>query len=222
MIAKRAAAKRAAEWIERGMIVGLGSGTTAAFFIEELIQRRHNGLECSAVASSKASADLALAGGIPLLDLSAVSSVDITVDGADEIDPQKRMIKGRGGAHVQEKILASSSQKMVVIIDTTKCVAKLGKTPLPVEILRYGAERTKDKLQERGFKGVWRKEDGQVFITENGNLLLDINFPHLLESPEAIEEAIQQIPGVVDTGFFFHLAGPVIIGNSEGSVEVIP
>ena len=220
--AKKSAAKKAAEFLENGMIVGLGSGSTAAFFIEMLVARHKKGLRIQTVASSRHSADLARKGGIEVLDINSAPRIDLTVDGADEIDPKKRMIKGAGGAHLREKILASASREMVVIVDETKLVSALGKAPLPVEVLSYGSSFAKAKLETLGFTGKWRiQEDGTLFITESGNLLLDIQFPSPLTSPEATEEKILAIPGVIDTGFFFHLAGRVIVGYSDGSAKVL-
>lgn len=207
---KKAAGRKAAQLIQNGMIVGLGTGTTAACFIEALIERH---LHIRAVASSRASADLARKGGIHVVDLNEVPHVDITVDGADEIDPLKRMIKGGGGAHVREKILAYASKELVIVVDKSKCVEKLGKAKLPVEVLFFGSPSTRHQLEKLGFKGEWRKQsDGSFFITENGNLIFDIHFPHLLQNPEAEHLKIIQVPGVVDTGFFFGIAGRVIVG----------
>ncbi len=219
--AKRAAGRKAAEFLQNKMIVGLGSGSTATYFIEALIDRCRSALKIQAVASSRHSADLARKGGIEVLDINSVPRVDLTVDGADEVDPQKRMIKGAGGAHVREKILASSSREMIVIVDETKLVPALGKAKLPVEILFYGSPATRMKLESIGFKGKWRmNEDGTLFVTENGNLLFDLQFESPLADPEQEHAKILQIPGVIDTGFFFGLAGRLVIGYSDGSVTV--
>lgn len=219
--AKRAAAAKAATFIQNGMIVGLGTGSTACYFIQDLIQKCHEGLNIQTVPSSRHSADLAKKGGIPVLDINSVPRIDITVDGADEIDSQKRMIKGGGGAHVREKILSCSSKEMVVIVDDTKLVSSLGKIKLPVEILFYGSPATRERLEKLGFQGTWRlNEDKTLFITENGNLLFDIHFKEPLFSPEKEHLRILQVPGVVDTGFFFHIAGRVVIGHSNGTTEV--
>lgn len=219
--AKRVAANKAAECIENGMIVGLGTGSTASLFIERLVQRFQNGLKIESVASSRASADLAKKGGIPVLDINSISHIDITVDGADEIDPQKRMIKGGGGAHVREKILATSSNEMIVIVDSSKLVPSVGRGKLPVEILFYGSPATRMKLEHLGYKGFWRmNRDGTLFITENGNLIFDVHFDSPPPFPEEDHERMIQIPGVVDTGFFFHIAGRVLVGYEDGTVEI--
>jgi ribose 5-phosphate isomerase A len=220
---KRAAAQRAAELIENGMIVGLGTGSTAGFFIECLIEKHRQGLHIQTVPSSRHSADLAKKGGLPVLDINSISHIDITVDGADAIDPQKRMIKGGGGALLREKILASSSREMVVIIDDTKKVPTLGTTKLPVEILFYGSPATRHKLEQLGFEGKWRmNEDNTLFITENGHLIFDISFKEPLHHPEKKDLEIIQVPGVIETGFFFQLAGRVIVGYEDGTTVMDP
>jgi ribose 5-phosphate isomerase A len=219
--AKVAAACKAIEWIQSGNIVGLGSGSTAECFIQALIEASKEGLNIQAISSSRSSADLAKKGGIEVLDINSVPRIDITVDGADEIDPQKRMIKGGGGAHVREKILASSSDEMVVIVDHTKLVPSVGRGKLPVEVMFYGSPATRAKIEELAPKGKWRQnEDGTLFITENGNLIYDIYFDSPPKAPEHLHEALINIPGVVDTGFFFNLAGRVIVGYPDGRTEV--
>lgn len=221
--AKAAAARKAAEFIQNGQVVGLGTGSTAAHFIDSLIVRCRQGLRIEAVPSSRHSADRAQKGGIEILDINSAPRIDITVDGADEIDPKKRMIKGGGGAHVREKILASASDEMVVIVDETKLVPKLGHVKLPVEILFYGSPSTRQKIEDLGFEGKWRMNDsGTLFISENGNLIFDIAFENPPIEPEREHLKIIQIPGVIDTGFCFGLAGRVVVGYGDGSVKVIP
>jgi ribose 5-phosphate isomerase A len=218
---KRAAAELAAGWIEEGMIVGLGTGSTALHFIRCLIEKCRLGLKIRAVPSSRHSAEIAKAGGIPVVDINSVPRIDMTVDGADEIDSQKRMIKGGGGAHVREKILAASSREMVVIVDETKLVSALGKQKLPVEVLFYGSPATREKLEQLGFSGKWRLHaDNTLFITENGNLIFDISFASPPPIPEKEHLKILQVPGVVDTGFFFGIAGRVIVGYDDGHTEI--
>ena len=221
--AKKAAAKGAAKLIESKMIVGLGSGSTAAFFIEALAHRAQTeNLQIkAAVASSRRSAELGERLGLPIQDLNDICRVDLTVDGADEIDPEKRLIKGRGGAHVREKILAAASSEMIVIADETKLVDRLGVGVLPVEIVGFGAPATRMKVEDLGYKCAWRQNpDGSLYLSDNGNLLLDLSFEAPLSHPEAVQEELIHLPGVVDTGFFFQLAGRILIGYPNCSFEV--
>lgn len=217
---KKAAAEKAASLVEQKMTVGLGTGSTAAYFIEALACRYHQGLHVKVVASSNASHRLAQEGGLPLLSPQTVTSLDLYVDGADEIDPQKQMIKGAGGALLREKILAYASREMMVIVDETKLVSKLGQRLLPVEIIPFGLQATLQHLHLLGYQGKLRTQsDGSVWITENHNYLYDIQ----LTSPSELShehDRICSIPGVVETGFFSHQPGRVIIGFKDGSVVV--
>ncbi len=221
-IAKRAAGQKASTFVEDGMIIGLGTGTTSFYFIEALIQKCKQGMRIKTAASSDRSAKLAREGGLPVFDINDLSHIDLTVDGADEIDPKKRMIKGGGGAHVRERILAASSAEMIVIVDESKLVSSIGHTKLPVEILPYGSIFTAKKIEHLGFSGKWRCCDNstlnqELFVTENGNFLFDIYFQSPPANPEKMHEDILQIPGVVDTGFFFNMASRVIVGKSDGT-----
>ena len=193
----------------------------SAKFIQSLAKQVQAGLRIQAVASSRASTELAKQGGIEVLDINSVPRIDLTVDGADEIDRKKRMVKGGGGAHVREKILASSSGEMVVIVDESKLVDEIGTQKLPIEVIFYGAPSTRMKIEELGYTGKWRtNEDETFFITENGNLLFDLHFEQIPEAPEHLHEALINIPGVVDTGFFFNTAGRVVVGFDDGHSEV--
>lgn len=221
--AKKAAGRAAAELIENKMTIGLGTGSTAAFFIAHLGQRCRQGLKVAAVATSDLSLRLAQAAGIPLIDVNDIVSLDLTVDGADEIDPQKRMIKGGGGALFREKIIAAMSREMVVIIDEGKKVEQLGKFPLPVEISPFASKATLFHLEEIGCRGTLRSTaSGSLFTTDNGNYIFDVRFPSLLESPELINERIRSIPGVIETGLFLNMAGRVITGHANGTFTITP
>lgn len=218
---KKAVAAKAASLIQDGMIVGLGTGSTAHYFIEQLIQRCKQGLKIQAVASSERSLEQARKGGIPLADINTLKTLDMYVDGADEIDPQKRMIKGGGGAMLREKILAKMSREMIVIIDESKLVQKLGNRPLPVEIVPFGHTATIHQLQLLGYTGTLRKaSDNALYVTDNHNYLFDIHLDSFPQDPPMSHEQIISIPGVVDTGFFFDLAGRVVIGFLDGRVVV--
>lgn len=218
-VGKKAAGEKAATLIEDGMIVGLGTGSTAAYFIKALIKKK---IRIKTVASSQRSEEMAKAGGLHVLNINEVDHIDITVDGADEIDHQKRLIKGGGGAHVREKILACASSEMIVIVDESKVVSQLGKAKLPVEILPYGHIFARKRIEALGYIGTWRVAEvtqlnQELYVTENGNFLLDIHFPTLLKNPEDIHEELLQIPGVVDTGFFFNIAKRAIVGRKDGT-----
>lgn len=216
---KKAAAEKASTFIKDGMIVGIGTGSTTFYFIEKLIKLCKAGLNIQAVASSEKTMEIARKGEIPLLDINSVKSLDIYVDGADEIDPEKRMIKGGGGALVREKISANMSKERIFIVDESKLVPKLGRRSLPVEIIPFGSAATIRQLERLGYKGVLRLKNNAPYITDNHNFIYDI---HLSESgrPEMFHQQITSIPGVVDTGFFFNLADRVIIGFLDGSVVV--
>lgn len=220
---KKAVGYKAAEFVQQGMLVGLGTGSTAYYFIERLSQRIQEGLKIHAVASSERSFQQAKENGVPMLDIDEISSLDLTVDGADEIDPQKRMIKGGGGALVREKIAAAMSREMIVIVDETKLVPSLGKCKLPVEVIPFAKNATFRHIAKAGYLGEFRKKpDGSLYLTDNGNLIIDIHFEKLRDAPEKDHETLIHIPGVVDTGFFFNLAGRVLVGFNDGQVVVKP
>ncbi len=216
---KRAVGEKAAQLVEDGMLVGLGTGSTASFFIESLVKRVQGGLSITAVSSSIRSAEMARKGGIEVLDINQITSIDLTVDGADELDPKNRMIKGGGGAHVREKIVASSSKDIVIILDESKLVDVLGVFGLPVEILPFGYSATIHKLEILGYKGELRMKDGKFYVTDNGNYIYDVHAPNLFPNPEKDHERIIDIPGVVETGFFFNLPVRVLIGYQNGTIE---
>lgn len=219
-IAKEAAGRAAAELVQSGMIVGLGTGSTAAYFITHLGKRCQLGLQISAIATSKSSADHAASVGIPLSDPDDITFLDLDVDGADEIDGHKRMIKGGGGALLREKIVAKMSREMIVIVDPSKLVAGLGRAPLPVEIAPFAFHATLDQLAQIGFTGTMRrKSNGELVITENGNYIYDILFHRLCEDPEEDNFRIRSVTGVIETGFFLEMAGRVIVGYPDGHVE---
>ena len=220
-IQKRTAGKAAAALIKDGMIVGLGTGSTAAYFINSLIERVQQGLKITAVATSVASEALATAGGIPVVTIDEVSSIDITVDGADEIDPNKNLIKGGGGALLREKIVAAASKELVIIADDSKLVEALGSFPLPIEIIPFGYRQTCTKLEALGLKIIMRKTpEGALFVTDNHNYIADIHFDHLLTNPEKEHQALINVIGVVETGLFLNMARRIIIGKDGEHVEI--
>ncbi|MDN3506176.1 MAG: ribose-5-phosphate isomerase RpiA [Simkaniaceae bacterium] len=220
-VAKEAASIKALEFVQDGMLLGLGTGSTAAFFIKHLIEKCKQGLKVQAVATSVVSEDMAKAGNIPLLDINTINALDLTIDGADEIDPQKRLIKGAGGALVREKIIASMSKEMVVIADETKLVDQLGLCPLPIEIIPFGAQATQRHIQELGLSGSLRKDTEIPYLTDNQNWIYDIHFSSPPKDLEDLQNNLLSIPGVVDTGFFFHLAKRCVIGKQDGTTTLL-
>ncbi|MBS0628001.1 MAG: ribose 5-phosphate isomerase A, partial [Verrucomicrobia bacterium] len=186
-------------------------------------RQKKEDLNVKTVASSLNSLELAKKGGLPILDINTLHSIDITVDGADEIDSEKRMIKGGGGALLREKIVASMSQELIIIVDESKKVSLLGNKKLPVEVVPFASEATLYKIQKLGWTAYFRKESDnnlKNYITDNGNYIIDIHFSHLLEHPEKEHALLKEIPGVVETGFFFHLAGRVITSYHDGQVII--
>lgn len=220
-LAKVAVGKAAAALVQTGMTVGLGSGSTAFYFIEELILRCKQGLLIQAVATSEASRLQAFAGSIPLIDETKVTSIDLTVDGADEIDPKGRLIKGGGGALLREKIVATHSKKYVIIADESKKVDYLGRFPLAVEIIPFCAHATIEKLVQMGYQGKIRATRQTPFITDNGNYIFDIQLPYPCKHPEEDHQRIRTLVGVVETGFFLMPVNLFLIGRSDGTVETI-
>jgi ribose 5-phosphate isomerase A len=221
LIAKKAAGQAAAELVQDGMLIGLGTGSTAAFFIEALSKKCKEGLKISAVATSEQSARQAQQLDIPLEDPETITSLDLTVDGADEIDPHKNMIKGGGGALLREKLLAQASQEMIVVVDESKLVEHLGTHPLPVEIVPFLYRSTLQRLANEGYQGVLRlNRDKDPYVTDNGNYIVDIHYSDPILNPIKEQERLKNITGVIETGLFFHLAGRVIIGYENGSFKI--
>lgn len=220
--AKETAARAAVALVESKMTVGLGTGSTAYYFIELLGKRcKDEGLEIQAIATSKQSEACAKKNQIPLLSPENVKKVDLTVDGADEVDPQKRLIKGAGGALLREKIIASASQKMVIVVDPSKIVQKLGSCPLPVEVLPFGYQSTLEQMKKQGYQPILRTNNsGAPYTTDNGNYITDVHFEKVRTSPEEDHAKILSIPGAIETGFFFDLADQIIIGYENGKVVV--
>lgn len=222
---KKAVGYKAASFVEPKMIVGLGTGSTAKYFIEKLIERNKlENLNIQVVASSLQSLQLAQKGGLPIADINTLHSIDLTVDGADEIDKEKRMIKGGGGALLREKIVASMSKELIIIVDESKKVSLLGARKLPVEVVPFACQSTLYKIQKLGWKADFRTKENSKdrYVTDNGNYIVDIYFPHLLSHPEEEHKLLKEIPGVIETGLFFHLAGRVITGYKDGQVIVTP
>ncbi|TCM84964.1 ribose-5-phosphate isomerase RpiA [Rhodovulum steppense] len=225
--AKFVAAKRASDMVENGMKVGLGTGSTAAWMVRCLGERvRQEGLKIKGVPTSTRTADLAREVGIEVIALDEAGWLDLTIDGADEFDAELNLIKGGGGAHLQEKIVASASDRMVVIADPAKEVAHLGAFPLPVEVIPFGWKTTR-KLVEEMLEGMdvlgrdvtIRMNGAMPFVTDEGNHILDL---HLLRigNPRQLALVLNQVPGVVENGLFIDICDTVVIGHGDGRVEL--
>jgi len=219
---KLQAAERALGYLEGGMLVGLGTGSTAAKFIDLLGQRVRDGLHVTCVATSEATRAQAERLGIALTTLDEVPFLDLTVDGADELDADLRLIKGGGGALLREKIVAMASERMIVIADASKRVDVLGKYPLPVETVRFGLAATRTLVgavaADAGCSGEIKlrmAKDGKPFLTDSGNVLFDCAFGRI-DNPEALDQALKRVPGVIENGLFLGIADAAIIAGPEG------
>lgn len=215
--AKRLAAERALDFVPDGAVLGLGSGSTAALVVHGLVERIAAGLRVLGVPTSRATEALARSLGIPLASLDDFPQLDVAIDGADEIDPQGQLVKGRGGALWREKIVATSSARFVVVADESKLVRHLGeRVPLPVEIAAFGAPATLRHIERLGCRVELRRRDGQVFVSDAGNFIADCaGLP--LENPHRVDAALRQVPGVVETGLFLDLAPILVIGSPDGA-----
>jgi ribose 5-phosphate isomerase A len=211
---KRAAASRALELVAPGMVLGIGTGTTTRYFIEGL-----SGLRVAAVATSLASAELARTAGIELLD-DPRTQIDLAVDGADEIDPELRLVKGRGGALLREKLVALAARRFVVIADDTKLVDRLGRTYVPVEVAPFLWRQTAARLGGVGASWTLRGGERQPYLTDNGNLLVDLSFPDGLAEPERTGAQLKAITGALEHGLFLGLAHGAIVAG-PGGVRVL-
>lgn len=227
-LAKKAAAEHAAAFVQSGMRVGLGTGSTAVFMVRRLGERvRDEGLRIVGVPTSSATAALARAQGIAVTTLDEAGWLDLTIDGADEFDGALSLIKGGGGAHLQEKVVAAASDLMVVISDPGKRVAELGAFPLPVEALHFGLASTERHiggvlagLGHAGARVTRRMAGGAPLVTDEGNAILDLHLGRIADAA-ALSAALNAIPGVVENGLFIGMADGVVVGHADGRVEVI-
>ncbi|MGB8013290.1 MAG: ribose-5-phosphate isomerase RpiA [Terriglobales bacterium] len=217
---KEAAGRAAAKLVCDGDVVGLGTGSTAYFTVVALGERVKAGLRIIGIPTSLQTADLARAVGIRLTTLDENPVIDITIDGADEVDPQLRLIKGGGGALLREKVVASASKKMIVVADSGKSVPVLGKFPLPVEIIAFARTVIEKKIVSLGASPKLRtKPDGSPYLTDNGNPILDCSFGKIVDPP-ALAVALNNTPGVVEHGLFIGLASVALIGRGDRVEEL--
>ncbi len=216
---KQIAGERAADYVNDDMIVGLGTGSTAYFAIVRLADRiRREGLRVRCIPTSERSATLARELGIPLTSFAETLSVDVTIDGADEVDPAFNLVKGGGGALLREKFVATASRAELIIVDEGKLKQRLGAFPLPVEVVPFGWQLTQRRLRDMGCEASFRSSDHGPFVTDNGNYILDCSFG-VIADPPALEREIVATCGVVECGLFTGLATRIIIGESDGGLE---
>lgn len=216
---KKAAGEKAAEYIQNGMTIGLGSGSTVYWTIQKLGELVSQGLEIKAIPSSTETGRLAKQAGIPLTTFSEVNELDLSIDGADEVDQKFNLIKGGGGALVREKFVDSFTKKFIVVVDESKIVSKLGSFPLPVEVVPFGWEVTTKTLADVGCTPVLRKKDGEIFRSDNGNYIVDCHFSRI-DHPASLHNQLKQLLGVVETGLFIDMANVLIVGGNDG-VEIV-
>lgn len=220
---KQLAAQQALQYVESGMVLGLGTGSTARFLVETLAERLRDGRlrDIVGVCTSDATAAQAQRLGIPIATLEQRPRLDLAIDGADEIDPMLNLIKGLGGALLREKIVAACSAKMIVIADSSKAVSKLGATqPLPVEVTPFGHETHVEFFRALGSEPTLRedKRKGGVFVTDNGNYIYDLRFAAGIDDPADLENKLTKRPGVIETGLFIGIAKVALIAD-ENRVE---
>jgi ribose 5-phosphate isomerase A len=219
MSPKQLVGEKATEYIKDGMILGLGTGSTAYFAIMKIGEMVKNGLKIKGVPTSKQTEELALSLDIPLLEIADVTKIDVTIDGADEYDPQKQLIKGGGGALLREKIIASITDFYIIIADQSKQSEVLGSFALPVEVTPFAKEITLMQLKNLGCSPVFREKDGKLFVTDNQNYIADCKFSSI-ENPIELNQKLNLISGVVENGLFVNMANIIITEDGKGGVNV--
>ena len=218
--AKALVGERAVQFVEDGMAVGLGTGTTATAFIHALGEQVRQGLRIRCVASSEASKQLGLSLGMDVVDLEELPELDVYIDGADEVGPGLSLIKGGGGALLREKIVASAAKKFVVVVDSTKVVEVLGRFPLPVEVVKMALPLVEKRLEDLGLNPSLRKhKDGSIYLTDENNYILDCACGEI-DDPEVTAAEIRGIVGVVEHGLFLGMASLALVAGDNGVLEI--
>jgi ribose 5-phosphate isomerase A len=214
---KQRSAEAACEYVKDGMIVGLGTGSTAEFAVKKIGELVRNGLSIRGIATSDSTKILAESEGIPLIDFSETMFIDLTIDGADEIDANLNMIKGGGAALLREKIVASASREEIIIVSGSKLVQQLGAFPLPVEVIPFGWQVVFNQLESLQGNPELRLKQGQPSVTDQGNFIVDCHF-RKIENPEQLEQHLNMIPGVVENGLFINLCTRMIMADGENII----
>lgn len=206
----------AAKYVKDGMVVGLGTGSTAYYFVAEVGRRvQEEGLRITGVTTSSVTRQQAQSLGIPLKEIDEVTAVDLTVDGADEVDPTFNGIKGGGGALLMEKVVATYTKEYIWIVDESKIVTHLGAFKLPIEVVQYGADNLYRHFEAKGYRPSFREQSGQRFVTDMQNFIIDLDLQKI-EDPEAFSNELDHTVGVVEHGLFNHMVDKVIVGTTEG------
>lgn len=216
---KQIAGEKSTEWIEDGMLIGLGTGSTAYFMVKKVGELVRNGLKIEATATSFATEQLAKEEGIPLRALKDIRQLDLTIDGADEFTDDLDLIKGGGGALYREKVVASISKELIIITDPRKHVQKLGAFTIPVEVVPFGHEITRRRIEALGGKVILREEDGKEYLTDNKNLIFDCDFG-LIDEAGKLDQQLKSLIGVVETGLFIGMAKRVIMAHPDGKIQL--
>ncbi|PYX73666.1 MAG: ribose 5-phosphate isomerase A [Acidobacteria bacterium] len=217
---KEAAARASLRFVKDGQVVGLGTGSTAAYFIKLLGGEVKNGLRVRGIPTSIRSRELALSLGIPVITLDDCQEIDVTVDGADEVDPQLRLIKGGGGALLREKIVASATRQMIVVADASKQVQRLGKFPLPVEVIRFAQALVAKRIAAMGADVQLRRDAaGNAYLTDENNHILDCRFGEMRD-PDRLARELSEMPGVVEHGLFIGMASVALLARGSEIVEL--
>lgn len=218
---KQQAGEYAAKYVKNGMTIGLGTGSTVFFLIKALAEKVKQGLQFSAVPTSLQTAKLAQELGITLTTLDDVNELALTIDGADEVDPQLQLIKGGGAALLQEKIVAAAGRQLIIIADESKMVKQLGAFPLPVEVITFGWKQVQQKIIKSGCGNVaLRMKDGKPLLTDHQHYILDCHYGKI-EDAALLNTSLHAIPGVVETGLFINMATKIITGHADGNIEEI-
>lgn len=217
---KEAAARASLQFIQDGQVVGLGTGSTAAYFIQLLAEKVKDGLRVRGIPTSIRSRELAQSLGIPLTTLDECQEIAVTVDGADEVDPQLRLIKGGGGAMLREKIVASATKQLVIVADASKQVPMLGKFPLPVEVIRFAQALVAKRITALGAAvSVRKNDDGTPYVTDENNYILDCRFGQIRDA-DTLARELSEMPGVVEHGLFIGMASVVLFARGSEIVEL--